>query len=113
MIASLLRQLIVCISFVEIILASPDAWARLPKPVKIQGTVLAIDPETRTLVFKERPNKKPFLFDWDDDTVFSKAGESARAADLPAGTTVIIHYKDLSFRHPLLTKIIWPIKDGG
>jgi len=83
------------------------AWARLPRPIKSTGLVLAIDLDTRTLLFKVAKGKKPFLLDWNQQTEFSVNGQATSATALKQGTSIEIFYKDLTFHHPLLTKVVW------
>ncbi len=88
-------------------LTSPQAHARLPKPSQINVTVVYVDQETQTIVAKPDKGRKPFVLDWNKKTEFSKNGEAATAMDLKQGASVMIHYKSLSFRNPLLKKVIW------
>ena len=83
------------------------SFARLPKPIVINGTILAIDLDTRSLVFKAGKDQKPFVLDWNDETAFTKDGQAGNATSFKAGTVVVIHYKNISFRNPLLKKVVW------
>ena len=90
-----------------------DAWARLPKPIQIEATVVFVDNETQTVVIKPgQPTKepKPFVLDWNEDTQFIKNGETVTAADLKQGVSATIYYKRVSFRNPLLKKVVWEDK---
>jgi len=82
-------------------------WARLPKPVKCSGTVLAVDMESQTLVFKQVKGKKPLLLDWNKETEFSANGGTASAAGLRQGTLAVIVYRHVSFHNPLLKNVTW------
>ena len=97
-----LLLLIVCSYF-----STVTAWARLPKPVKSAGVVLAIDEETQTLVFKQAKGKKPLLLDWNNETGFNTDGHPASAAALKQGMLVVIVYRHVSFHNPLLKKVTW------
>src|ERR1700674_1332366 len=101
------RRILLLLLIVGFSFATNFAWARLPKPVKAKGVVVAIDLETQTLVFKGPKGKKPFLLDWNKETEFSTNGKPASAKGLKQGTSVIIFYKDVSFHNPLLKKVIW------
>lgn len=84
-----------------------DAWARLPRPIQASGVVLAVDHDTKTLVFKAGKDKKPVVLDWDKDTEFIKNGQPATPTSLANEWRVVIFYKNVSFRNPLLKKVIW------
>lgn len=88
-------------------LATPTAWARLPRPMETSGVVLAIDCETQTLVVKEGKGKKPIMLDWNKDTQFIKDGQPIAPAQLTNGESVVVFYKNVSFRNPLLKKVLW------
>ncbi len=88
-------------------LSPTQSWARLPKPIQARGVILAVDHDTATVVFKAAKERKPFLLDWDKATEFINGGQLVTPAALTNGATVVIHYKDLSFRNPLLKKVIW------
>lgn len=83
------------------------SFARLPKPIVTNGTILAIDFDTNSLVFKAGKNQKPFVLDWNAETTFTKDGQAVGAASLKPGTVVVIHYKSISFKNPLLKKVVW------
>jgi hypothetical protein len=101
------RGLILLLLVLASCLSINVAWARLPRPVHSEGLVLAIDLETRTLLLKPAKGKKPFLLDWNKQTEFSANGQSSSAAALKQGDSVVIFYKDLTFHHPLLTRVLW------
>jgi hypothetical protein len=84
------------------------SWARLPKPIEAAGVLLAVDMNTQTLVFKPGNNLKPLVLDWNKDTQFFQAGQVANPSALTTGVAVVIHYKRLSFRNPLLKKVSQP-----
>lgn len=88
-------------------LATPNAWARLPRPIQANGIVLAVDPETQVLVFKTAPEKKPFVLDWNKDTKFMKNGRPASPTEFARGSSVVLIYRRVSFRNPLLKQVIW------
>ena len=97
------------ILFLATFFLSPmEVWARLPKPVEATGVVLAVDVDTQTLVFKVAKTKKPFVLDWDKDTQFVRDGQTVNPSALKIGSGVVIHYKSLSFRNPLLKKVSLP-----
>jgi len=85
----------------------PEAQAHLPKPIEVQSTVLAVDTDTHTLVFKWSRDKKPFLLDWNKKTVFMKDGHDVCPDTLKPGTPAVIQYRDVSFHPPLLTRVSW------
>jgi hypothetical protein len=87
-------------------LSTPEAWARLPKPIKMTGVVVAADVETKTLFFKAAKGKKPFLLEWDEETEFSRNRQAVSAAEMKAGTVVVISYREVSFHHPRLKKVV-------
>ena len=89
---------------------SQEAHARLPKPIQIHATVVYVDQETQTIVAKPDKDQKPFVLDWNKETLFIKHGEAATATEIKQGASVVIHYKRLSFRNPLLKKVIWENK---
>ncbi len=91
------------------LLALP-ARAHLPHPIQASGTVLAVDHDTQTLVFKTARNKKPFVLDWNKETQFVQNGVVTNAMPLKAGVTALISYKDVSFRNPLLKIVSWESK---
>jgi hypothetical protein len=86
---------------------SNEAHARLPKPIQMHATVIYVDQETQTIVAKANKDQKPFVLDWNKETDFIKNGEGATAVDLMQKDSVVIHYKRVSFRNPLLKKVIW------
>ncbi len=88
-------------------LASTPAWAHLPHPIETSGAALAVDHDTQTLVFKEGKGKKPVVLDWNKDTQFIKDGQPVAPAALTNGVSVVIFYKNVSFRNPLLKKVQW------
>ena len=85
-----------------------ESWARLPKPVEATGVLLAVDMDTQTLVFKPSKNKKPFVLDWNKDTQIIQDGQTVNPSALKTGSGVVIHYRSLSFRNPLLKKVRQP-----
>lgn len=84
-----------------------QAHARLPKPIQIHATVVYLDEQTQSVVVKPDNKEKPFVLDWNNETDFIKHGESAAATDIKQGASVVIHYKRVSFRNPLLKKVVW------
>jgi len=95
--------------FFALLLNAPSAWARLPKPLQMQGTILAVDMETQTLVFKAGPHLKPLLLEWDKRTEFLIDAKAAGAGALHAGQSAVIYYKRPSFSSPLLIKVVLPL----
>ena len=93
------------------LLALPG-WAHLPHPIPAGGTVLAVDHETQTLVFKTAPKKKPFVLDWNKDTQFVQNGVVTNAMALQSGVRAVISYKDVSLRNPLLKRISWDTRES-
>lgn len=83
-----------------------EAQARLPKPTQASGVILVVDLVTQSLVFKAGKDEKPFVLDWNTDTQFLKGHRQIDATKLKAGNNVVIHYKLVSFRNPLLKKVI-------
>ena len=89
-----------------------EAQARLPKPTQANGVILAVDLDTQCLVFKAGKNEKPFVLDCDTDAQFLKGDRQIDATKRKAGDNVVIHYKHLSFRNPLLKKVFASAQDG-
>jgi hypothetical protein len=89
-----------------------EAQARLPKPTQASGVILAVDLDTQCLVFKAGKDEKPFVLDWNTETQFLKGDRQIDATKLKAGDNVVIHYKHLSFRNPLLKKVFASAQDG-
>jgi hypothetical protein len=83
------------------------AEAHLPHQIGSKGVVLATDKDTRCLVFKSGKTKKPFVLDWNNETLFVNDGKFAKPTDLKDGEAVEIHYQDVSFRNPMLKKVNW------
>lgn len=109
----ILRKFIGTLALAAFCFTATDAWARLPRPIQIHAAVVFVDHETQTVVGKpSQPTKepKPFVLDWNKDTQFIKNGETVTAADLKQGTSAVIHYKRVSFRNPLLKKVVWEDK---
>lgn len=106
--ASSLPNLIGTLLLTALCFTATESQARLPKPVEATGVVLAVDVDTQTLVFKPSKNKKPLLLDWDKDTQFLQDGQAVNPTALKTGGAVVIHYKSLSFRNPLLKKVSQP-----
>jgi hypothetical protein len=88
-------------------MVTPHARAHLPKPTRSTGIVVTLDLESQTLVFKPVKAKKPFVLDWNKESEFNHNGQPVPASDLKSGTPVEIQYKDVSFHHPLLKKVVW------
>lgn len=107
------RSLICALVFTTFCFMCVNSWARLPKPIEASGVILAVDADTQTLVFKAAKDKKPFVLDWNKDTQFIRNGQAATAAELTNGAAVVIHYKDVSFRNPLLKRVIWNERVSG
>jgi hypothetical protein len=106
----ILRKSIGVLALAAFCFTATDAWARLPKPIQIEATIVFVDQETRTAVVKPaQPTKKPkpFVLDWNKDTQFVKNGEAVAAKDLQPGMSAVIFYKHVSFRNPLLKKVVW------
>ena len=101
-----IRRVLGALLLAILCLSATDSWARLPPPIVVRGVVLAVDLDTSSLVFKSAKDKRPFVLLWDKDTQFIKDGQPATPAALTNGASVVIHYKDLSFRNPLLRKVI-------
>ena len=99
---------LMCFLFCGFLFVAPSAWARLPRPLQLQGTILAVDMETQTLVFKAGPREKPFLLDWNKQTEFLIDAKDSDATALHAGGTAVIYYKRPSFSNPLLIKVVLP-----
>jgi hypothetical protein len=114
----MLRKFIGALALAVFCLTAAESWATLPKPIQIHAVVVFMDHETQTVVVKpSQPTKepKPFVLDWNKDTRFIKDGEMVTATDLKHGASAVIHYKRVSFRNPLLKKVIWettPKKEG-
>jgi hypothetical protein len=109
----ILPKFIGALALAAFFLTAANSWATLPKPIQIHATVVFVDHETQTAVVKpSQPTKepKPFVLDWNEDTQFIKNGEVVTAADLKQGIAATIHYKRVSFRNPLLKKVVWEDK---
>jgi hypothetical protein len=102
-----MRRILAVLLLSVLAIAPLSAWARLPRPIQANGIVLAMDADTRTLVFKQSKGKKPRALDWDKSTEFNKDGQPASATELKEGASVVIHYRTVSFHNPLLTKVVW------
>ena len=75
--------------------------------------MLALDHETQTLVFKAAKEKKPFVLDWNKETEFIKDGRPATPMAITNGAALVIHFKEVSFRNPLLKKVSWNERVSG
>lgn len=109
----ILRKFIGVLALAVFSFTATDSWATLPKPIQIHAVVVFVDHETQTVVVKRgQPTKepKPFVLDGNKDTQFVKNGELVTAADLKQGIVATIHYKRMSFRNPLLKKVVWEDK---
>jgi hypothetical protein len=104
----LCRKLLVTLLLGGIILIPmTEAWAHLPKPIEMQGTVLAVDTDTHTLVFKHSKEEKPMLLDWNKKTMFSRDGRAVCFDALKPGYPVLVQYRNVSFHSPLLLRVSW------
>lgn len=106
----ILRKYIGALALTVLCFTATNSWARLPKPVQIETAIVFVDHDTQTVVVKPGKEQKPFVLDWNKDTQFIKNGVAVTAADLKQGIAVTIHYKRVSFRNPLLKKVIWEDK---
>ena len=84
-----------------------DTWARLPQPIRISVSISFVDQETESIVAKLGRDQKPFILDWNKDTVFTRGGAAVTATALKQGVFAVIHYKRVSFRNPLVKMVIW------
>ena len=112
----ILRKFVGTLALAAFCFTATNAWARLPKPIQIQATVVFVDHETQTVVVKpSQPTKEPkvFVLDWNKDTQFIKNGETATASALKPGSSAAIHYKRVSFRNPLLKQFVWEDKSDA
>lgn len=89
-----------------LVFAALQVDARLPKPSVTDAVILAVDMDTQSLVVKTGKYEKPFVFDWNEETAFLRRDHQVAAASLKRGETVEIYYKHISFRNPLLKKVI-------
>jgi len=102
-----LWKLSLCVLLVAAIVLIPDqAQARLPRPIKASGTVLAVNLDSKTLVFKPEAGRKPLLLDWNKQTGFRREDRLLSPDQVAPETPATIYYKDLTFRHPLLKKLV-------
>lgn len=111
--SQILRKYIGVLALAALLFTVTDSWARLPKPIQIEAAVVFVDHNTQTVVVKPgEPAKKPkpFVLDWNKDTQFIRNGVAVTAADLKQGISITIHYKSVSFRNPLLKKVVWEDK---
>jgi hypothetical protein len=91
---------------VALCLALPyQAHARLPRPIHLAGTILAVDVQSKTLRFQATNGKKPLLLDWNKETDFSDGAKAIQADQIACPASATIDYRDLTFRHPLLKKV--------
>ena len=107
-----IRRKITMLAVAMLCLWALPVSAHLPHPIQVTGAVVAVDRETQTLVFKTAPNKKPFTLDWNKDTQFIQNGVVTNAMALESGVRVVIAYKDVSFRNPLLKKVTWDTRES-
>lgn len=101
------RGILLLLLIVGTCFSTATVWARLPKPVRSTGAVLAIDVETQTIVVKQADGKKPLLLDWNKATEFTTNGHPASVSSLKQGTLVVVVYRHVSFHNPLLKKVEW------
>jgi hypothetical protein len=80
--------------------------ARLPRPLQASGTILAVDVDSKTLLFKQGNGKKPFLLNWNKETEFRNGEKTITPEQIISPAAATIFYKDLTFRHPLLKKVL-------
>lgn len=106
----ILRKFIGALALAALLFTATDSWARLPKPIESVTTIVFVDHDTQTVVAKPGKGQKPFVLDWNKDTQFIRNGETLTAADLKLGVSATIHYKRVSFRNPLLKKVVWEDK---
>ena len=90
-------------------LTATNVSAHLPKSIKASGTVLALDFDSRTLLFKQAKGKKPLLLEWDQATEFRSNSVPTTARDLRSGTSVVIYYRHVTFHNPLLKTVTWTV----
>ena len=96
----------VLISLVAATLLIPEqSHARLPRPIRANGTVMAVDVDSKMLLFKPAKGNKPFLLDWNKETEFSNGGKTIAPGQIACPASATIDYRDLTFRHPLLKKV--------
>lgn len=55
------------------------------------------------ILVKQEP---PLILDWNGETQFLKAHRQITAASGKRGDAVEIHYRPISFRNPLLTRVV-------
>jgi len=68
-----------------------------------------VDLEKQTLVVEREKSKKTFVFDWNKHTDFERNNRWAKPGELKPGTLILIYYKEVSFKNPLLKKVSWTI----
>ncbi len=101
------------LTFSLLCFSAGEAHARLPKPIQIHATVVFVDHETQSIVVKPGKGLKPFVLEWNKDTVFTGNGETVTSGALNQGASTLLHYKRVSFRHPILKKVIWADKSDA
>ena len=106
----ILRRLIGALALAVLLSTATDSWAKLPKPIESGTTIVFVDHDTQTVLVKPGKGQKPFVLDWNKDTQFIRNGETVTATDLKPGVSATIHYKRVSFRNPLLKKVVWEDK---
>lgn len=100
------RFVLIAAVAVAMVCLTTNSWARLPKPVKEPGAVRCLDVESKTVCFKpNQPGAKLMVLDWNEETRFLVNGQSVKAGDLKLPANVVITYRRLSFRNPLLKEV--------
>lgn len=100
-----LQKFIGALMLTALCFASPESWARLPKPTQATAVVVAVDVESKTLVVKFVRDEKPMLLDWDARTEFVHGEHQITPSTLKVGTTVALTYKNVSFHSPRLKRV--------
>jgi hypothetical protein len=95
------------------LLIPQHSQARLPRALQASGTILAVDVDSKTLLFKHENGKKPFLLNWNKETEFRNGEKTITPEQIISPAAATIFYKDLTFRHPLLKKVLVSASRGS
>jgi hypothetical protein len=83
-----------------------QAHARLPRAIHVAGTIFSLDAGSKTLVFQVANRKKPLLLEWNKETEFFDGRKMINPEQIAPPLPATIDYKDLTFRHSLLKKVV-------
>ena len=82
------------------VLLHADAWARLPVPYELQGTIQSIDSQSHRIVldvpkpkFRIAKTLKPNTFIWTERTEIVRNGHPVEPTELVHGQNVKLYYR--------------------